>query len=229
MSGFVPRALVALSLLLAACDSTADTDGYKEVACSFKLSNRPLFEDLRPVPGVEAIQLRSSREPRSPADPPSNALTAWGQTCATARDPSACQTAVDESRPSDGFHFSCYEDTCSYQFLLTTRGDEVRTHSTPAAITEVLGTVDTEQEAVLSVYGLGYDFLCYKVDQGGVKTNPDGSFNVIGFRGIQCDRDIPITQHVFHVATSGEVREMESHVLRGGEESCDFEPHLTSL
>ncbi|RKH06812.1 hypothetical protein D7X32_04135 [Corallococcus carmarthensis] len=215
-----------MSLLLAGCDSSADTDGYREVACSFWASTHPHFKDLRPAAGLDAVQVRSSSEPRS-TEYPSSSIDAWGQTCATAGDVSACQAEVDASRPSEGFHFSCYSNgICAYHFLLTTQGDEVRIHSTPAAVREVLGTIDTEQEAVLMVYALGYDFLCYDVDQGGVKANADGSYDVIGFRGIQCARDIPITQHVFHVSTSGEVREMESHVLRGGDETCDFEPHL---
>ncbi|NOK16165.1 hypothetical protein [Corallococcus carmarthensis] len=40
---------------------------------------------------------------------------------------------------------------------------EVRLHSTPDAVREVLETIDTEQEAVLAVYAMGYDFRCYDV------------------------------------------------------------------
>ncbi|WP_375756405.1 hypothetical protein [Corallococcus exercitus] len=222
MSGLFPKALMGVAaLLLAGCDSRADTDGFREVDCEYWWSRHPLFDDLRPAAGLDAVQVRSTREPAPSEGPVSGAIASWGQACTTATDVPACQTAVDAARPSEGFHSSCYSDTCSYRFLLTTQGDQVRTHSTPASVGEVLGTIDTEQEAVLMVYALGYDFICYDVDQGGVKTNADGSFDVIGFRGIECDRDLPITQHVFHVSTSGEVRETESHVLKEGKDACD--------
>ena len=225
MSHFFSSALVGMTLLLAGCESTADTDGYKEVACAFWGSSHPFFDDLRPAQGLDAVQVRVANVTRSEEDPPSAALTLWGEACATASDVPACQAAVDASRPSEGFHFYCFGGKCSYRFLLTTQGDEVRIHSRPETLKEALGTIDTEQEAVLRVYAMGYDFLCYDVEQGGVKVNADGSYGVIGFRGLQCDRDIPITQHVFHVFPSGEVREMESHVLKGGTETCDFEAH----
>ncbi|RKG70188.1 hypothetical protein D7V80_06270 [Corallococcus sp. CA054B] len=224
MSRLVSRALVGMTLLLAGCDSSADTDGYKQVDCSYWWSRQPLFDDLRPSAGLDAVQVRGTREQPLSEGPASGSIASWGQACATATDIPACQAAVEAARPSEGFHSTCYADTCAYHFLLTTQGDQVRTHSTPASVREVLGTIDTEQEAVLMVYAMGYDFLCYDVDQGGVKANADGSFDVIGFRGIQCDGDIPITQHVFHVPASGEVRELESHVLQGGEETCGAPP-----
>ncbi|MBN8469912.1 hypothetical protein JYJ95_25670 [Corallococcus exiguus] len=220
MSGLFSRALVGMTLLLAGCDSSADTDGYRQVDCSYWWSRHPLFDSLRPAAGLDAVQVRSTSEQPPSTGPASGITASWGQACATATDVPACQAAVDAARPSEGFHFSCAAGACAYRFLLTTQGDQVRTHSTSASVREVLGAIDTEQEAVLMAYAMDYDFLCYDVSQGGVKANADGSFDVIGFRGIQCDRDLPITQHVLHVSASGEVREMESHVLQGGDETC---------
>jgi hypothetical protein len=214
------RPLTALALLATGCASTADTEGYRLVACANLWSSHPRFDDLRPVAGLDAVQVRQVGDPYSPAAPASVALTSWGQACAAAGDGPACRATVEASLPSGGFHGSLFRNRYTYHFLLTTQGDEVRTHSTPEAVGEVLGTIDTEQEAVLAVYARTYSFLCHDVNQGGVRANPDGGFDVIAFRGSECDGKLDITQHVLHVSAEGEVRETESHVLSEGDPDC---------
>jgi hypothetical protein len=144
-----------------------------------------------------------------------------GQPCATANPASACRKDLEDAMVPSGFHHVCV-DFCTDAFLVTTRGDEVRTYATEEALQGLLGTVDTENEAVLKVYAAGYTLGCGNRERGAVKTNADGSFNVIATKGYACGKNTALTQHVVEVTPSGELREKESHVLEKGSANCNI-------
>nr|WP_242589030.1 ferritin-like domain-containing protein [Corallococcus macrosporus] len=144
-----------------------------------------------------------------------------GQACATATDVPACQEALENASVTEGFHHVCL-DFCTDAFLVTTRGDEVKTHATLAELQQVLGTIDTGQEAVLKTFAAGYSLLCGNKEHGAVKRNDDGSFNVIATKGYACGPGTELTQHVVKVTASGEVQELEKRVLEKGDPNCSI-------
>ncbi|RKH20565.1 hypothetical protein D7X74_03850 [Corallococcus sp. CA047B] len=214
--------LMSLPLALAGCGPEfADVEGYTEIACT---RDRPHIDDLRISPVPDAFLLYSIGLKKNSTEPPSVFLSATrGEPCATATDVATCQAAVEEARATSGFHRSCYHGDCSEYFALTTRGDEVKLYTTVESLRELLGTVDTEQEAVFLAYAADYAFLCDKVDQGGVKANPDGSFNVIGYKYSDCGEGPAIVQYVTQVSATGEVRELEHHVMRHYKSDCSLD------
>ncbi|RYZ45109.1 MAG: hypothetical protein EOO72_04800, partial [Myxococcaceae bacterium] len=145
-----------------------------------------------------------------------------GEPCATATDVPACTAALENAIATSGFQYSCMgKGGCTkHHFLVTTRGDEVKTYSTKAEVQQLLGTVDTEQEAVLKAFADNYSFVCGNKEQGAVKKNEDGSFNVIGTNGYACGPGTELTQHVLKVTASGEVQELETRVLEEGTSVC---------
>ncbi|WP_233613025.1 MULTISPECIES: hypothetical protein [Corallococcus] len=103
---------------------------------------------------------------------------------------------------------------------MTTRGDEVKTHSTRAELQQVLGTIDTEQEAVLKAFESSYSFVCGNKEQGAVKKNADGSFHVIGTNGYACGPGTELTQYVLKVTAAGTVQKLETRILEEGDSVC---------
>jgi hypothetical protein len=221
------RASLALPLVLAGCggpEGSVDLKGYAEIACT---GQNIALNDLTLTSEQDFVQLNYfddyTEDDAAPATPIS--LSSSGQPCATATDVPACETAVESARPrrNSGFHSKCTgKGNCSdSHFLLTTRGDEVKTHSTVEEVQQLLGTVDTEQEAVLKAFATRYSFVCGNKEQGAVKKNADGSFNVIGTNGYACG--VPggeLRQHVLKVTASGEVEELETRILEEGATVC---------
>ncbi|RKG95218.1 ferritin-like domain-containing protein [Corallococcus sp. CA053C] len=172
-------------------------------------------------PAPDLIQLRG-REKHPMADPPlfwTWPVASHGQPCATATDATACQAALEAADPIGGLHYNC-GPVCSDLFLVTTLGDEVKTYATLESIQGLLGTVDTQQEAVLLAFAAGNRLSCTELEMGAVKTNADGTFNVIGIQGSTCGKGTALTQHVVKVFPSGEVQEVERYVLKEGDPNC---------
>ncbi|RKH52950.1 ferritin-like domain-containing protein [Corallococcus llansteffanensis] len=212
------RASLATPLVLAGCGhgSGTELEGYSAIACD---NGSPALSDLTISPAPDFIQLRY-RPPDSESQPFSwTPASSSGQACATATDVAACQTALAEAVPAEGFDRDCLRG-CSDTFLVTTRGDEVKTYDTQESLQELLGTITTAQEAVLKTYASGYWLSCSNLEQGAVKRNFDGTFNVVATRGTACGKGTELTQHVVRVSASGEVRELEVHVLEKGDPNC---------
>ncbi|GMU04775.1 ferritin-like domain-containing protein [Corallococcus caeni] len=214
------HASLATPLVLAGCgtDGSTDLTGYSQVACT---DQGLAVSDLTLTPAPDFVQLRyiTTNGPGQVFTP--FAASSSGQACATATDVPACETALENATVNAGFHHVCL-DICSDAFLVTTRGDEVKTHATLAELQQVLGTVDTEQEAVLKTFAAGYSVSCSELKSGAVKKNDDGSFSVIGTKGYACGPGTELTQHVVKVTASGEVQEQEKRVLEKGNPNCNI-------
>ncbi|MCY1036491.1 ferritin-like domain-containing protein [Corallococcus sp. BB11-1] len=222
------RASLATPLVLAGCGSTpddgvdggtdgrADLTGYSQIACS---GNGLALDALTISPAPDFVQLRYLYTYFGSDERDSGPVSSQGQPCATATDAAACQGALENAVPSAGFHHTCTE-LCADFFLVTTRGDEVKTYATPESLKSLLGTVDTAQEAVLLAFAAGNTMSCSQLERGAVKQDPNGGFNVIGTQGYACGKNTALTQHVVRVSTSGEVREVERHVLEKGSDAC---------
>ncbi|WP_233582414.1 ferritin-like domain-containing protein [Corallococcus sp. CA053C] len=105
--------------------------------------------------------------------------------------------------------------------MVTTRGDEVRTYATTEALQQLLGTIDTEQEAVLLAFASGYD-VC---SSGGdfpprVGVNPDDGFTVRVSQGVACGKGSNLYQQALRITSSGELVKYEPTVLKYGDETC---------
>ncbi|NPC74796.1 ferritin-like domain-containing protein [Corallococcus exiguus] len=215
------HASLATPLVLAGCDGSegsVDLTGYSEVACTTQgLSVGGL--SLTPEPDFVQLRYINANGGQAPATHVN--VSSAGDPCSTATDIPACMTALENASVSAGFHHVCV-DFCSASFLVTTRGDEVKTHSTLEELQQLLGTVDTEQEAVLKAYAAGYSLFCGNKEQGAVKKNADGTFNVVGTMGYACGPGTELTQHVLKVTASGEVQEQEKRVLEKGDPNCNI-------
>ncbi|NOK17592.1 ferritin-like domain-containing protein [Corallococcus carmarthensis] len=216
------HASLATPLVLAGCGvnlgNSADLTGYSEVECSEGYLS---VNDLTLTPAPDFVQLRyvsinGGQDPRSYVPAASS-----GQACATATDIPACQAALKDATVTAGFHHVCV-DFCTDAFLVTTRGDEVKTHASLAELQQVLGTIDTAQEAVIKTFAAGYSLRCGNTEQGAVKKNEDGTFNVIATMGYACGPNTALTQHVLKVTAAGEVQEQEKRVLEKGNPNCSI-------
>ncbi|MBN9684963.1 MULTISPECIES: ferritin-like domain-containing protein [unclassified Corallococcus] len=211
------RTSLAAPLVLAGCGTggTGGTDlrGYSAIKCT--PHGEPAIDDLSIEPAVDSVALRMLSGPGGSYE----TRDSTGEACATATDVPACQTALAETNPGDGFISSCIQ-VCSRYFLATTRGDEVKTWATLQELQDLLGTVETAQDAALLTSAAGYRLSCGNLEEGAVKPNPDGGFNVVATRGYACGEGSSQTQYVINVSANGELREVEDHVLRKGSGEC---------
>ena len=212
------RASLATPLVLAGC-GTGGTDlrGYSAIECT-PLGD-PAINDLSIQPAVDFVESRvlSGYGREGPVGYETRAST--GEACASATDVSACQTALAEASSSDGFTGNCIQ-LCSKYFLATTRGDEVKTWASLQELQNLLGAVDTAQEAALLTFAAGYRLSCETLEQGAVKRNPGGGFNVVATKGDACGEGSNLMQYVVRVSANGELREVEDHVLQKGSGPC---------
>ncbi|RKI75140.1 ferritin-like domain-containing protein [Corallococcus sp. AB049A] len=211
---------LATPLVLAGCGvnlgNSADLTGFSQVACE---EHRLSFGNLTLSSAQDFVQLRGFYSNVPWEDARSFGSSSSGQACATATDVPACQTAVEDASTSKGFHRDCF-DFCQEYFLLTTSGDTVTTYTTEPSVQDLLGTIDTVEEAALRAFAAGYNLSCYELERGAVKQNKDGSFDVIGTQGHSCGASTDLTQHRVRVSRSGDVRQLEKYILEKGDPNC---------
>ena len=212
------RTSLATPLVLAGCGTgSTNLNGYSSIECSSQWLLA--IDNLSIQPAADSVELREITGYGREGPVFYETRVSTGQQCATASDPAACQTALEEARAAEGFHGACF-DVCTSYFLATTRGDEVKTWASLQELRELLGSVETSQDAALLAYASGYALSCGKLEEGAVKRNPDGSFNVVGTKGFACGEGTEFTQHVLRVSKNGEVSELENHVLERGTGGC---------
>jgi hypothetical protein len=211
------RASLASPLMLAGCGSV-DLTGYSAPACE---GGSLAVSGLSPMSQVDFVQLRRISSNPGGLELPEVVAASSGTPCATASNPSACESALRGLTSRSGFRSSCL-DLCTAYYVATTRGDEVSAHTTLEALRSFLGTIDTTQEAALLAFGAGYNLSCDELERGAVRANADGGFNVIGTRGYACGANTAVTRFVLEVSASGEVKEVRSDILERGSPNCSI-------
>lgn len=215
------RASLVTPLVLAGCDGGSELDlkGYSAPACErgslavsgLSLPSQPDFVQLRQVgssPNPEGERFES-------------VISSSGTACGTASDTAACEATLRALTVESGFRRDCL-DLCTEYYLATTRGDAVTAHATVAALQELLGTVDTAQEAALRAFAEGYNVSCTNLERGGVREGGDGRFNVVATKGFACGPNTALTRFLLEVSASGEVRELSREVLERGDPGCSI-------
>jgi hypothetical protein len=209
------RASLASPLVLAGCGSIDLTD-YSAPACE---GSSLAVSGLSPARQTDFVQLRRTVSSPGTGYSDEAVQASSGTACATASDRAACESALSGLTSSSGFRSTCVE-LCTDYYLATTRGDEVAAHTTLEALRGFLGTIDTAQEAALLAFASKYDLSCSDLERGAVRTNADGSFNVVGTRGYACGANTAVTRFVLQVSASGEVKEVSSHIIERGSPNC---------
>ncbi|WNG13726.1 ferritin-like domain-containing protein [Cystobacter fuscus] len=193
-----------------------DLRGYAPPICD---QNALAVSGLSPAVSPDVVQLRVAGTRDHSGMFPERVVSTSGTACATASNPPACQSALDQLSANQGFHSRC-EMVCSAYYLATTRGDEVAAHTSLEALKSFLGPIDTAQEAVLLAFGQGLNVSCGKLTFGAVKANPDGTFNVLGTEGSTCGQGTRLDQVVLKVSRSGELTEVDRALLQKGDPNC---------
>ncbi|MBJ6763838.1 hypothetical protein JGU66_23950 [Myxococcaceae bacterium JPH2] len=203
------RLCLATSMWLAGCgggDVTADgeseLDGFSEVQLNPK--GYPVLDGLRIPSAPDSIELRQTVARVVPGEPSFITVSQSGETCGTATDAALCQECLKRTGGSKGFNPVCAE-TCTAFHIVTTQGDDIHTYATVKALRMLLGDIDTAQEATLLVFASGYTYVPHRVGQGGVRANPDGSFDVIANQGAGGREGTDLKQVVLHVQASGDI------------------------
>ncbi|MCP3165506.1 hypothetical protein [Myxococcus qinghaiensis] len=206
-------ASLAAPLVLTGCGGL-DLDGYSPPAC---MNDSLAVRDLSPVAPADFVELRSvSRQSDSESFFMEAALSSSGTACATATEQTNCRFGLETLTPTTGFNTSCGASGCVTYYLATTQGDVVTAYNSVESLLGFLGTIDTPQEAALRVFADGdrsYHVNCVELEQGAVKANADGSFNVVATTGSGCAGEPSLWQHVLRVSPQGEVRETRSELL----------------
>lgn len=199
-------ALAPLGLAAAGCGSSID-DEFDAQVC---VTQSDGLSQMTPVAGTDFIALRQVNEFASPSP---TILSKWGTECATASDSAACMTAlnalaVDPPLTSTGF------DALTAYDVAITRGDEALAISTSAALLELLGPIDTPNEAALVAFAGHHEMLC---GQNNLRKTADG-YVLLGTRGSTCGGNVEHYEII--VSASGQVSEGESEVAEYGEPNC---------
>ncbi|MFY0583161.1 ferritin-like domain-containing protein [Cystobacter fuscus] len=193
-----------------------DLTGYARPACNQSWLS---VSGLSPAVSPDAVQLRLVGTRIHSGTFPQRVVSTSGTACATASDPSACQSALEQLSSTQGFRERC-EQACSAYYLATTRGDEVTAHTSLEALKSFLGPIDTTQEAALFAFGQGLDMSCGNLAFGAVKANPDGSFNVVGTEGNTCGPGTSLYQVILKVSPSGDLTREKRTLLQKGDPNC---------
>jgi hypothetical protein len=209
------RASLASPLVLAGC-SGVDLTGYSAPSCE---NGTPSVGGLSPAAPTDFVQLRRFNSYLGGGADEAVAASSSGTACATASNPSACESTLRGLTSQSGFRSSCGE-LCTTYYIATTRGDEVAALTTLEALKSFLGTIDTTQEAALLAFAQGYNLNCSELDRGAVRANVDGGFNVIATKGFACGANTAVTRYVLEVSASGEVKEVRSDIIERGSPNC---------
>ncbi len=198
-----PLSLVAV----AGCGGSGlpDPAGFTLPACV--PSGALAMDGMMPATAVDYLEMRQ-RDQEGPMT--SRVLSSTGTQCKTATDVATCKSALAALPVSPSFH-PCVDHECGAS-LATTAGDTVKSYNDAAAVQTLLGTIDTPQEAALTVFAAGYDISCTDKATGGVRAVVDG-YEVLASKMTKICAPIEITGYLLKVDKSGKVTVQSSSVI----------------
>ncbi|RKI47370.1 ferritin-like domain-containing protein [Corallococcus sp. AB004] len=149
-----------------------------------------------------------------------------GNACETAVNKEACGEALQsqDNGGMEGFGGECLGgalSTCTAHYVVTTRGDDVRSYRTRDSIRQVLGTIDREEEAALLAFAAGHAVCPSTEFPSSVGVNPDEGFTILVEQGHDCDEKQEwLSRKPVRISSSGEVVEYKSFRVKIGDTGC---------
>ncbi|WP_253902863.1 ferritin-like domain-containing protein [Corallococcus exiguus] len=151
-------------------------------------------------------------------------VVSTGNVCETAVDKEACwEVNQAQDGGMEGFAADCRgfpKSDCVAYYLVTTRGDEVRTYATMDSLRQVLGTIDSAGEAALLAFADGHDVCSPTEFPPAVGVNPDEGFTFLVQRGDACGPGTTTARVPVRVSSTGKVVEYEPIIVKYGDTGC---------
>jgi hypothetical protein len=201
-------------VVLGGCGGGVDTSGFSPLTCG-ENEQLALLPGINPAQPADYIELWEQEdignEPRLRGS--------MGTKCGTATDPAACQAAIEAATSMSGFMLGQCVQVCTNGFFVVNRGDEVVVVDTDAALAELLGAVDSPEEAALAALHAGYHVGCGDLESGSAKKTDTG-WEVIATKITQGCNPVESTQYRLAVDAQGKVTEIESEVVSSESGVC---------
>ncbi|CAM4364928.1 Ferritin-like domain-containing protein [Corallococcus exiguus] len=148
-----------------------------------------------------------------------------GNACETAVNQEACGEALQAQEGGmGGFGGECLGSslaTCTAYYVVTTRGDEVKTYRTRDSLRQVLGTIDREEEAALLAFAAGHQVCPSTEFPSSVGVNPDEGFTILVEQGLDCDeKQSWASRKPVRISSSGEVVEYKAFRVKQSDTGC---------
>jgi hypothetical protein len=143
-------------------------------------------------------------------------LSETGSACAT-QTSDACATQVAH-HPNTLAAPQCMQ-ICEERSIVTTRGDDVRRWATPEELRTLLGTIDSQDDALMLVYAAGYDVRCNDAAYTAVRELDDG-YEVYATRMTEVCAPIIVMRYKLHVSRAGQVTKLAEEELSRQEGAC---------
>jgi hypothetical protein len=194
--------LAPLGLATSGCDSVIGD--FSSRVCQ---TSSDALAALAPIAGTDFVALRQDIVVAPMI------VSQWGTPCATATDVAACEAALAAPVSGEPLVTSGGQLQVIYDVVFT-RGDEVTRVSTRAALLDLLGAIDTPNEAALLAFVDHHTMPC---DEDNVRVTPDG-FVLLGTQGSTCGGDIEHFE--ITVTSAGQVTLGESEIVEHGDPNC---------
>jgi hypothetical protein len=205
------RAFLAAIAPLGLASGCSDLGEFDGEVCVYQPS---ALSDLKPSEGVDYIGLRSLQ---TFADPPSAPVVSeWGVPCDTASDPAACSGALADLAADGGALWTRggFDGVSAFDVVFTA-GDEAVRVTDISALIELLGLIDTPNEALLVAHANGHEVTCgeanWRQEQGG--------YTLRGTRGVVCGGEGEWHYEII-VAPGGTVTTGEEIKVEDGNPNC---------
>lgn len=203
-------------LALSAC---VDTTNVETVECA---GFTPALRGIAPVGAPTSLQLRETMEWRFAPDggPTFKTIDTVGTPCGDAANPSACNTRLGALSSTSAVHEICNQLCIAYQ-VVTTKGDTVTLIDTEQSFRDLLGTIDSPQEAAWLAYKEGFNTCGISAQYGATGARAvDGGYEVVAVAGSTCGPGTSMKRYLLRVTATGAVEKVSEQLLEVGNANC---------
>jgi hypothetical protein len=210
------RHVLSLSLAPVVGGCGIDTSGFEPIACTSD-HETSFLAGIEPEEPADYIELRQFEA--FTVEPEMRTREAIGEKCSGATDKAACEAAVAEAAPRQGFPLGECGSFCEHHILIVNKGDDVTVIDTPEGVRAWLGPVDTPSDAMIAAALAGYNIGCSNPDTSGFKA-VGGGYEVLATQTTSDCTPYERTLYVVSVGADGAVRELESEVIVSEDGGC---------
>ncbi|AKF03115.1 ferritin-like domain-containing protein [Sandaracinus amylolyticus] len=130
-----------------------------------------------------------------------------------------CGDATDATTCTEAFDAATIPTSEGSRHVISTDGDQVEAWTGRARFVELLGTIDTSDEALMVVWSEGFEVRCGTVSRSAVR-EVEGGFEVIATKEVRSCNPIVTRRFVLFVNDAGEIEEITSEEIERIEGAC---------